>query len=289
MRESTVDALQEQVWIDEAAQPLTHAVRGAFDALGPAGQRVKNALHGTWIGHPLHPILTDILIGAWSTAVVLDAAEGFTGDASYGRAAEVAIGFGLAGAVGSAITGLTDWSETDGTAKRLGLVHGVLNLTATALCATSLAIRRGGDRATGRAVGFAGLMLAGVASYFGGALVYRDRIGVNHADDVEVDEQFPALPADHLPEGSKQAVDVNGQKVMVARQHGRVCALAEHCSHLGGPLSEGTLKDGSIVCPWHGSEFALEDGDVINGPATHPQPYFDASEEDGAIVIRKPT
>jgi nitrite reductase/ring-hydroxylating ferredoxin subunit len=80
-------------------------------------------------------------------------------------------------------------------------------------------------------------------------------------------------------------VEVIGGVVLVARQHGRVCALAQHCSHLGGPLSEGTLKDGSIVCPWHGSEFALGDGHVINGPATHPQPYFHGREADGAIVI----
>jgi nitrite reductase/ring-hydroxylating ferredoxin subunit/uncharacterized membrane protein len=287
MPESAIEVVQQQTWLDQAAEPLTKLVRGAYEALGESSQLAKNAMHGTWLGHPLHPVLTDIPIGAWTTAVVLDASEEITGDDGYGRAADLAIGLGLLGAVGAALTGLTDWSETDGDAKRLGLVHGLLNLSATTLCASSLALRRAGDRGAGRATGLAGLALAYVASYFGGALVYHDRIGVNHADDIELDRPSPALPAASLAEGEKQCVEVNGHDVMVARQHGRVCALAEHCSHLGGPLSQGTLNDGSIVCPWHGSEFGLADGHVINGPATQAQPHFKATERDGAIVVER--
>ena len=74
--------------------------------------------------------------------------------------------------------------------------------------------------------------------------------------------------------------------VLLVRQRGRVCALAHACAHLGGPLSEGTLKDGSVVCPWHGSEFALEDGRVLNGPATHNQPCLVARERYGQIEVR---
>ena len=73
--------------------------------------------------------------------------------------------------------------------------------------------------------------------------------------------------------------------VVLARQHGRVCALVHSCSHLGGPLSEGTLKDGSVVCPWHGSEFALADGKVLNGPATQDQPCFRVRERDGQMEV----
>jgi nitrite reductase/ring-hydroxylating ferredoxin subunit/uncharacterized membrane protein len=286
MSETAIDTLQEQAWLDGAAESLTTAVRGAYDGLGDAGRIAKNALHGTWLGHPLHPVFTDLPIGAWTTAVVLDVAEDCTRDRGYGRAADVAIGVGLAGALGAAVTGLTDWSDTSGESKRLGLIHGVLNLMATSLYAASLAMRRGGQRESGRAVGLAGLALAYTSSYLGGALVFRDRIGVNQANDVTIDRPTPALPSDLLIEGTKRCVEVNGADVMVARQHGRVCALAQHCSHLGGPLSEGTLNDGSVVCPWHGSEFALDDGHVINGPATHPQPHFDARDVDGAIVIR---
>ena len=285
MLETAIARLEQQHWLDKAAEPLTNVVRGAYEQLGESGRLAKNAMHGTWLGHPLHPVLTDIPIGAWTTAVVLDAAEGCTGDRAYGRAADVAIGFGIAGALGAALTGLTDWSETDRGAKRLGLVHGIMNIAATALCASSLAMRRNGGRQIGKATTLAGVALACAASYFGGALVFGDRIGVTHADEPDLEKPAPALPSGQLHEGDKKAVDVDGVEVMVARQHGRVCALSEHCSHLGGPLSEGTLKDGSIVCPWHASEFSLDDGHVINGPATHPQPCFETEERDGAIVI----
>lgn len=77
-----------------------------------------------------------------------------------------------------------------------------------------------------------------------------------------------------------------GADVLLVRQHGRVCALAHACAHLGGPLSEGTLKDGSVVCPWHGSEFALEDGRVLNGPATQSQPCLRVRERDGRIEVK---
>ena len=104
-----------------------------YDSAGDAGRQIKNAVHGVWLGHPLHPVMTDVPLGAWTTALVFDTAESATGDRAFGRAADIAVGVGVAGAVGAAITGLTDWSETDGRAKRVGLVHGLLNLSATSL------------------------------------------------------------------------------------------------------------------------------------------------------------
>src|SRR4051812_49690001 len=116
--------------LERIAEPLSKAVRGAYESAGPAGARLKDAAHGVWLGHPLHPVFTDLPIGSWTTALALDAAESATGDPGYGRAADLAIGVGLAGAVGAAITGLTDWSETDGSARRAGLLHGLLNVCA---------------------------------------------------------------------------------------------------------------------------------------------------------------
>lgn len=276
MFEAALEIVERQEWLDPAAKQLSTAVRSLYDGGGDRGRQLKNAAHGTWLGHPLHPVLTDIPIGAWMTAAVLDATAECTGDRAYSRAADVAIGFGIAGAVGAATTGLTDWSETDGAAKRTGLVHGLLNVAATALYATALVMRRNGHRSEGQAVSVAGLTVACAASYLGGGLVFRDRIGVSHADQPGAEAVASALADVQLDEGEKKRIDVEGEAVVAIRQGGHVCALSEHCSHLGGPLSEGTLKDGSIVCPWHGSEFALEDGRVINGPATHPQPHFEA-------------
>src|SRR3954454_11209988 len=121
--------------LDRVADPLSNAVRRAYEAAGPIGQQAKNALHGVWLGHPLHPVFTDVPIGAWTTALALDAAA--DGDPGMLRAATFALGVGLVGAAGAAVSGLTDWSETDGRSRRTGLIHGLLNIDATSL------VRRG--------------------------------------------------------------------------------------------------------------------------------------------------
>ena len=272
--------------LDPIAEPLSRAVRGAYEAAGPVGQQAKNAMHGVWLGHPLHPVFTDIPIGAWTTALALDAAS--NGDRGMRRAATFAIGVGLAGAVGAAVTGLTDWSETDGRARREGLLHGLLNIAATALFAASYVRRVTDHHAEGRACAWAGYAIALGTAYLGGDLVYGHRLGVTHAV-VDQPEEFTEIArASEVPDGSMRRARKDEQDVLLVRQRGRVCALAHPCSHLGGPLSEGTLKDGSVVCPWHGSEFALEDGRVINGPATQEQPTYQVRDADGRIEIKAP-
>jgi len=270
--------------IDRLAEPMSKAVRGAYDAAGAAGQRAKNLLHGVWLGHPLHPIFTDVPLGAWTTALALDAAAGE--DPGMRRAATFAMGVGLAGAAGAAITGLTDWSETDGQSRRSGLIHGLLNVTATTLFAAAFAQRRRDSHDGGRSCAWAGYAIALGAAYLGGDLVYRQRIGVTHADR-ELPQEFTAvMDSTALAENSMVRARAGGTDILLVRQHGRVCALVHSCAHLGGPLSEGTLKDGSVVCPWHQSEFALDDGRVLNGPATHNQTCLVVRERDGRIEVR---
>ena len=149
--------IAEQPELDRVAPPLSAAVLAAYRNAGGVGRAVKNALHGVWLSHPLHPVLTDIPIGAWATTLALDAKAAATGDASCTRAADFALAFGIAGAAGSAITGLTDWSETDGRAKRIGLIHGLLNVTATALMATAYVLRRRQERRAGEVCTLAGM------------------------------------------------------------------------------------------------------------------------------------
>jgi nitrite reductase/ring-hydroxylating ferredoxin subunit/uncharacterized membrane protein len=283
---NTIMRLTDQPALDALAEPLRNAVHRAFDSAGPAGQTAKNALHGVWLGHPLHPVLTDIPIGAWTTGLVLDVAAASNGNASMADAADLAIAVGLAGAVASAVTGLADWSETDGRSRRTGLVHGLMNLTATTLYAAAYALRRSGSRTAGQRCAIAGYSVALGAAYLGGALVYDERVGVSHAA-VDGPDQYVAVAAsgdvgeNTMHRGRHEDVDV-----VLARQHGRVCALSHSCSHFGGPLSEGTLKEGSVVCPWHGSEFALDTGEVLNGPATMNQPRFDVREANGRIEVK---
>ena len=283
---SALSALTDQPVLDAIAAPLSNAVRGVYEAVGPAGRQLKNALHGVWLRHPLHPVLTDVPIGAWTTGLVLDAVAARTGDRGMQRAADVAIAVGLAGAAGAAVTGLTDWSETSGRSRRTGLIHGLLNIAATTLYVAAFALRKNGSRASGQTCALAGYGIAAGSAWLGGNLVYGERIGVTHADIEPPDTFTRVAAANEVADNAMIRAHAGDADVLIVRQHGRVCALAHACSHLGGPLSEGTLKDGSVVCPWHGSEFALNDGEVINGPATQPQPVLAVREQNGAIDVK---
>jgi len=283
---NTIARLTNQPALDAVAEPLSEAIRDAYQTAGPAGQQVKNALHGVWLRHPLHPVFTDLPLGAWTTGLVLDAVAARTNDSAMERAADVAIAVGLAGAAGAAVTGLTDWSETSGKARRTGLVHGLLNIAATTLYATAYMLRKNGSRSAGQTCALAGYGIAIGSAWLGGDLVYDQRIGVTHAA-VDGPEAFTAVALSaEIAEQAMKRVRKDDADLLLVRQRGRVCALAHPCSHMGGPLSEGTLKEGSVVCPWHGSEFALDDGHVINGPATQNQPCLDVREQAGQIEVK---
>ena len=283
---NALSRLSDQPALDPIAEPLSRAVRGAYELAGPVGQQAKNAVHGVWLRHPLHPVFTDLPIGAWTTGLVLDAVAARTNDEAMERAADVAIGVGLAGAAAAAVTGLTDWSETSGQSRRTGLIHGLLNIAATTLYATAFVLRRRGARSTGQSCALAGYTIALGAAWFGGDLVFDQRIGVTHATVDEPESFMPVAYSTDVVDGSMKRVRNGDLDLLLVRQHGTVCALAHSCAHLGGPLSEGTLKDGSVVCPWHGSEFALDDGHVINGPATQNQPCLDVRERASRIEVK---
>jgi nitrite reductase/ring-hydroxylating ferredoxin subunit/uncharacterized membrane protein len=282
-----IQAIDHQDWLEPLADRLQSTLTNAFAAAGPAGQEIANALHGRWLGHPLHPVLTDIPIGSWTAAAVLDALEQVTGNRALGRGADAAIGLGILGALGAAITGLTDWRHTDGRARRLGLAHGLLNTGALALYTTSMILRQLQARRAGRGVAALGFVVANAAAYLGGHLVFGEQIGVDHtAAQVPPAEFVPVLSEAELPENELRQVLVNGMPVLLLRRGNRIDAIAGTCSHLGGPLAEGSLEDHSVVCPWHGSRFALDSGAVLNGPATFPQPCFETRIRDGQIEVR---
>ena len=276
----------DQPALDTIAEPLSSAIREAYSRAGNAGRIAKNAMHGVWLGHPLHPVFTDVPIGAWTTGLVLDAVGAIRGDDALEEAADVAMAVGLVGAAGAAVTGLTDWSETQGQPRRTGMLHGLLNITATTLYATAYALRKSGSRSAGTSCAIAGYAIALGAAFLGGDLVYDQRIGVTHADAPQPEEFSAVADTAQLADNAMLRAKTADADVLLVRQHGHVCALAHSCSHLGGPLSEGTLKDGSVVCPWHGSEFALDDGHVINGPATMNQPCLDVRERGAKIEVK---
>ena len=146
------------------------------------------------------------------------------------------MGVGLAGAAGAAVTGLTDWSETDGRSRRAGLIHGLLNLTATTLFATAFALRQKDSHDGGRTCAWMGYAIALGAAYLGGDLVYGQRIGVTHADADLPEEFTPVIESAALAENTMLRARAGKADVLLVRQHGRVCALVHACAHLGGPL-----------------------------------------------------
>ncbi|MCC6328798.1 MAG: Rieske 2Fe-2S domain-containing protein [Acidobacteria bacterium] len=285
--QTALDVITDRNFLETTAEAVQPAILNTFKTGGEPGQKIKNALHGTWLGHPLHPALTDIPLGAWTAALVFDLMAEADGAANPKAAADVAITVGLAGAAGAAVTGLTDWSATGGSARRSGLLHGLLNVGATALYGASLWRRSAGDRRNGRTLAYAGYAVSAMAAYLGGHLVFSEQVGVNHTAQLELPSRFTAVMDEHdLPEGVLHRAEVDGVGVLLVRTNGTIHALAETCSHAGGPLAEGKLINGSVQCPWHASRFALDDGRVLDGPSTFSQPCFEVQVRDGQIEVR---
>jgi nitrite reductase/ring-hydroxylating ferredoxin subunit/uncharacterized membrane protein len=282
------DTIADQKWLESAADPISKAIRELFP--GEAGQTIKDALHGTWFGHPLHPALVAIPVGAWSLAMVLDALDALGARKELQAGADFAVGFGLLGALGSAVTGATDWSDSDGRGKTIGLLHGLLNVAATALYTTSYFMRKQKkQRASGVALSMLGFAVANASAYLGGHLVFGEQLGVDHTatSDRGQPEDFRAVIAeDKLTENTPTRVEVEDTAVVLIKRNGQIHALSATCPHLGGPLDEGKLVGDAIQCPWHGSQLAIEDGHVVHGPTTFPARCFEVRVRNGIVEIR---
>ena len=255
----------------------------------PTAQRLRNFLNGTWLGEPLHVVLTDVPIGAWTAAMVFDALSLSRSGREFASAADASIAIGLAGAAGAVAAGVTDWSDVDPPARRTGLIHGLLNLSATALFATSFIQRKRNkeSRAAGRVSATLGYAVMAYAAHLGGKLVYENRVGVDRTAGQPLPQDFVAvLPESELAENKPTRAMHNDVPILLVRRGDRLFAMAETCSHFSGPLSEGKLEGDSIVCPYHNSRFALEDGRVLDGPAVHPQPCLEARARNGQIEVR---
>jgi nitrite reductase/ring-hydroxylating ferredoxin subunit/uncharacterized membrane protein len=284
----TVKVINSQEWLEPIADRLQPVVAAALDHGGSIGPEAAKFLHGTWMGHPLHVVLTDVPLGSWTAAAILDLLEESTDSRSIGRAADAAITVGLLGASAAAVTGLADWSKIGGgRPRRIGLAHGLLNATATVCYLTSICFRLGGARRAGRQLACLGYVISSVAAYLGGHLVYKEKLGVDHTADFSPPGDFvPVLADSELREDQLRRVEVNGMPVLLVRKGAHIYAIAERCSHLGGPLSEGTLEGHAVRCPWHGSCFSLDDGRVLEGPSVHAQPDLEVRVRDGQIEVR---
>lgn len=268
----------------DAIQPPLSALFESTDA----GRRpLKNFLHGTFLGHPLHPPLTDIPIGAWSVAAACDGLE-MCGVKRYRDAADIAIAIGALGAVGAAVTGLADWSDTKDEPQRLGMLHAIINSAALTSYVTSLIARRAGARSFGIAIALAGYSFMTLAAFIGGELSLGMQLGVKHTViPVDPPQDFKrVLDESALTEGIMHAAAVDTIPLIVTRFEGTVRAVSGACTHRGAPLAEGNQEGRCVRCPWHGSRFSLEDGGVIEGPATFALTSWETQMSAGAVSVR---
>src|SRR3954453_15440759 len=222
--------------LDQVAAPLATAV----ERRAPDGSAVNAALSGTAFGHPLHPPLTDVVIGSWTSAVALDWITGKRG----GPAADRLVPTGVLSALPTAAAGLNDWATLEGPTRRLGLVHGATNVVATGLFAPSWLARKAGRRSFGRLSALAGYGTVSVGGFLGGHLSFRRGVGVDHTAFLEVPEDWTAVVDEaNVKELEPLLVKSGAVEIVLVRERGSLYALLERCAHQGGPLHEGRIED----------------------------------------------
>jgi nitrite reductase/ring-hydroxylating ferredoxin subunit/uncharacterized membrane protein len=273
--------------LDQWARQVQGWLNNAVTQGGPAGQRVKNWLNGVWLGHALHPALTDAVVGAWSTGAILDLV-GAT------READAAMTVGVLAAAPTALAGAADWVDAADQPRRIGLVHAALNVAGLGLMIGSLFARRANQRGLGIGLSTLALTLATFSAWLGGELVYRFGTAVTRlAFEPPVEDFVSVARADALQEGKLVAAEatVDGTKVPLAllKSGLNVLAISGTCPHWGGPLAEGKLLENNTIvqCPWHASQFRLDDGSVCQGPAAIAVNVFETRIRDGNVEVRR--
>lgn len=279
-RTTLTDRIERLTRLDDPGKALGRVVRKAVPTGG-----IKDALSGTWLGHPVHPPLTDVVIGSFVGVSVLDLIG-----PDDGRASRRLLQLGLLSAVPTALSGATDWADSelgDERVRRMGLVHAGANIVALSLYALSLAARRNGPSAAGSALALAGSAALGTSGFLGGHMTFVLGTGANQtAFDLGPTDWTSVVDAHDLPQEGTITAMAGETPVVLGRHLGQVYAMHDRCSHRGCPLSDGEVQDHEIICSCHGSRFDLRDGSVRRGPATAPQPVMDTREVDGRIEVR---
>ncbi len=272
--------IDRQRWLDGVGDVLEQVASALFDRLGPLSKPVEDLLHGTPAGHPVHPAIIPIPIGAWTATLALDIAGIEDG-------ADLSLDLGLISAVSAATAGLADWRYTEGTQRRMGVAHALFNVTGTVLYGLSSFQRHRGGRVGAKTLSSLGYVCIVAGGFLGGDLSYHLGAMVNRNAWLTGKGHFtPVMPAEDLEENTPTRAEVAAEAVVLVKRGTKVYALANSCAHLGGPLAEGSLQEGCIVCPWHGSAFNLEDGRVIRGPSAYNQPCYVARIRNSMVEVQ---
>ncbi|MGH2483161.1 MAG: Rieske 2Fe-2S domain-containing protein [Candidatus Limnocylindria bacterium] len=271
---------------------VARVMDGFYRVLGRPGKWFQDFVNGSWLGHPVHPVLTDVVIGGATLIVVFDLAALILGTDELDTASLVAVGVTALAALGTLWTGLTDFKDTaKGDERNVAIVHGLINIVATVAYIASFFLRLGEGDDLGRWFSLGGALILTVGSYIGGHLVFKYGFMVNRnafAKGQRAQEFAPIIAAADVPESTPTRVMLGSTALVVVRRGDLVYALKATCSHAGGPLDKGTLEGDTIVCPWHGSAFRVRDGTVRHGPATTRQVTYRTRVADLQVEVSGP-
>lgn len=287
MLSERVDMALDNQQLEETALKLSRSLHEAVMQGGEGTRQLTDLLHGVWLGHPLHSVLTDLVVGAWSIGLFFDLASLFNQSRQAEQIADALTKVGNVAALPTLLTGLTDFSTIPEPAANIALAHAVMNNVGFGLQVASTSARNRGDRE--RAITLSGLAFACLltGAYLGGHLSYAKKVGVKYYEEpTEPQGWTPALDASKLREREPRRVDVAGQPVLLYRQGNQVQAIGAVCPHSGGPLEQGKFYNGCVQCPWHDSVFALADGHVVHGPSTYAVTNYAARVRNGMVEVR---
>lgn len=269
--------------LQKPAEIVAGVVHQAILRGGKPVRQAVDLLHGAWVGHPLHPVLTDVVVGAWGMGALLD----LLGPRKMRQAADTLTEVGAVAAVPTALSGLADFSGIKQSAAGTGLTHAMMNSVALVFYLFSIRARRRGQRGRGVFLSALGLGIASGSAYLGGHLVYNKKVGVDHSEaPAEIEGWRPVLDADKLQAGKPKRITVDGTAIALFRRGNNVYAINAVCPHAGGPLDEGKVEEETVQCPWHDSVFNFTDGSIVHGPTVFPVTCYEARRRDGKIEIR---
>ena len=291
---ATAPAPTRAPWSERLSDSLQNGIKALIGSNRRPPRRLKSLLHGTGGGHPLHPVITDVPIGAWLLTVVFDIfwLTGPTAHSWAARAALVTVIAGFVASLGAFVTGIADWSDTYGAERSVGLLHGSLNSLAILVYLLSIILRLSGghtpDTTLAATLGFIGMALVFTAAYLGGDMVFVKGTNVNHtAWEAAGDDYEQVMAVEDAQANKLYRVSAAGVPVLLLKLDGKFYAMSATCSHAGGPLDEGELQGDVVQCPWHGSRFRVRDGHPVTGPATVAQPRYDVRVRDGQIEVKR--
>ena len=273
---------------DGWATPLGDFNHRWLSALFRPIRPVKDFLNGVWLGHPLHAAVTDIPIGTLLLVVILDLLN-------QPAAADVALVATILFMLAAAVTGAADYTDTDGTARARATLHSTLMVVALLLLLISLAIRAGApaDRTVPIALSLIGFLIVTAGAYVGGDVVYVFGNMVSRHAFRGAGTKWIKLDTGDvtdlatLPEATPTKAKAGINDLVLVRVADSIHVLHAVCSHAGGPLAQGTFKDGCVECPWHGSRFRVTDGHLRRGPALYDQPAYEIRSTDAGYEVRR--